>query len=82
MYMIFGANFWTSVIEFFQSIGRAIQVFWNYLTTVIANLVTAMVYLSTSQQSVTVVMGFMPILIGGACLAFIAIAILRFFLMK
>lgn len=80
--MIFAANFFESVVKFFYCIWLGISTIVEYLKTVILNLVMGVTYVFTAQETILVVIGFVPYAIGGACTAFIAIAILRFFCMK
>lgn len=80
--MIFAVNFFQSIIEYIVNFWHAILTLVEYFKTIILNLVMGVTYLFTAQQSITVILGFVPYAIGGACTAFIAIAILRFFCMK
>lgn len=70
------------MFDFFETVINYIETFFRYLGTIISNIIAAVAYLVTSQQAITVIMGYMPTVIGGACLAFIAIAVMRFLLMK
>ena len=70
------------MLDFFGTVINYIETFFRYLGTIISNIIAALAYLVTSQQAITVIMGYMPTVIGGACLAFIAIAVMRFLLMK
>lgn len=70
------------MFDFFRTVINYIETFFRYLGTIISNIIAALAYLVTSQQAITVIMGYMPTVIGGACLAFIAIAVMRFLLMK
>ena len=70
------------MFDFFETVINYIGTFFRYLGTIISNIIAALAYLVTSQQAITVIMGYMPTVIGGACLAFIAIAVMRFLLMK
>lgn len=80
--MIFAVNFFQSIIEYFVSVWHAILTFAEYLKTILLNLFMGVTYIITAQQSLTFILGFVPYAIGGACTAFIAIAILRFFCLK
>ena len=80
--MIFAVNFFQSIIEYFLSVWRALLTFAEYLKTIVLNLFMGVTYLLTAQQTITAILGFIPYAIGGACTAFIAIAILRFFCLK
>lgn len=68
-------NFFESVVSFFET-------FWNFLKMTIDNIVFAVTFLVTSQNAIMVIMGYMPFVIGGACLAFIAIGVIRFLLLR
>ncbi len=70
------------MFDFFGTVINYIETFFRYLGMIISNIIAALAYLVTSQQAITVIMGYMPTVIGGACLAFIAIAVMRFLLMK
>lgn len=70
------------MFDFFGTIIEYFATFFRYLGTIISNIISALAYLVSAQQSITVIIGFMPTVIGGACLAFIAIAVMRFLLMK
>lgn len=69
-------------MNFFETIGYYCGIFFRYLWMVINNLGAAITYLFMSQSTIIVIFGFLPTLIGGACAAFVAIAITRFLLMK
>lgn len=68
-------DFWNSVVEFFELIGR-------FLIMSVMNLISAISFLSGAMTTMSLILGYMPMIIGGACLAFVSIGVIRFLLMK
>lgn len=70
------------MLDFFSTIVTYLETFFRFIAMSISNLLSAIGYLITAQSSVTLILGYMPVVVGGACLAFIAIAVIRFLLLK
>lgn len=69
-------------MNFFETIGYYISLYAGYLKLLIVNLVEGIAFIFASQATIMGILGFLPPLIGAACAAFVAIAILRFLLLK
>lgn len=70
------------MFDFFETVINYIETFFRFIVMMIQNIISALTYLVTAQQSIMVIVGYMPAVIGGACMAFIAIGVMRFLLMK
>lgn len=70
------------MLDFFSTIITYLETFFRFIGMTITSLLSAMGYLVTSQSTIMLILGYMPIVIGGACSAFIAIAVIRFLLLK
>ena len=70
------------MFDFFETVINYIETFFRFIVMMIQNIISALTYLVTSQQSIMVIVGYMPAVIGGACMAFIAIGVMRFLLLK
>lgn len=78
--MILAANFFQSIAEFFSAGWDAVLTFVRYLGMVISNAIAAFTFMLTAQNAILVVLGYMPIIIGGCATAVLAIAVIRIFL--
>ena len=70
------------MLDFFSTVVTYLETFFRYIGMTISNLLSAIVYLVTAQSSVGLIIGYMPVVIGGACLAFVAIGVVRFLLLR
>lgn len=70
------------MLDFFSTVVTYLETFFRYIGMTISNLLSAIVYLVTAQGSVGLIIGYMPVVIGGACTAFIAIGVIRFLLLR
>jgi len=70
------------MLDFFSTVVTYLETFFRYIGMTISNLLSAIVYLVTAQSSVGLIIGYMPVVIGGACMAFIAIGVIRFLLLR
>lgn len=70
------------MLDFFSTVVTYLETFFRYIGMTISNLLSAIGYLITAQSSITLILGYMPAVIGGACLAFIAIGVVRFLLLR
>lgn len=70
------------MLDFFSTVVTYLETFFRYIGMTISNLLTAITYLVTAQSSLGLILGYMPVVIGGACLAFVAIGVVRFLLLR
>lgn len=70
------------MLDFFSTVVTYLEIFFRYIGMLISNLLSAIVYLVTAQSSLGLILGYMPVVIGGACLAFVAIGVVRFLLLR
>lgn len=70
------------MLDFFSTVVTYFEIFFRYIGMLISNLLSAIVYLVTAQSSLVLILGYMPVVIGGACLAFVAIGVVRFLLLR
>lgn len=80
--MILAVNFWDSVVTFFSSIWEFIQLASKLVVNTLNSLVHALEFLLTAQFSLNVVINYLPVVVSGACFAFVAVGVLRFILGK
>lgn len=70
------------MLDFFSTVVTYLEIFFRYIGMLISNLFSAVTYLVTAQSSLGLILGYMPVVIGGACLAFVAIGVVRFLLLR
>ena len=70
------------MLDFFSTVVTYLETFFRYIGMLISNLLSAITYLVTAQSSLGLILGYMPVVIGGACLAFVAIGVVRFLLLR
>lgn len=70
------------MLDFFSTIVSYIETFFRFIGMTISNILSALGYLITAQTSISLIIGYMPTVIGGACLAFLAVFIIRFLLLR
>lgn len=70
------------MLDFFSTVVTYLETFFRYIGMTISNLLSAIGYLVTAQSSLVLILGYMPVVIGGACLAFVAIGVVRFLLLR
>lgn len=70
------------MLDFFSTVVTYLETFFRYIGMTISNLLSAIGYLVTAQSSLGLILGYMPVVIGGACLAFVAIGVIRFLLLR
>lgn len=70
------------MLDFFSTIVTYLETFFRFIGMTISNLASAIGYLVSSQSSITLIVGYMPAIIGGACLAFISLGVIRFLLLR
>lgn len=70
------------MLDFFSTVVTYLETFFRYIGMTISNLLSAIGYLVTAQSSLGLILGYMPVVIGGACLAFVAIGVVRFLLLR
>lgn len=70
------------MLDFFSTVVTYLETFFRYIGMTISNLLSAITYLVTAQSSLGLILGYMPVVIGGACLAFVAIGVVRFLLLR
>lgn len=70
------------MLDFFSTVVTYLETFFRYIGMTISNLLSAISYLVTAQSSLGLILGYMPVVIGGACLAFVAIGVIRFLLLR
>ena len=80
--MILAVNFFDSVNSFFSSIVDFFKLVGSLISNTLSSLVHALEFLLTAQFSLNVVINYLPAVVSGACLAFVAVGVLRFILGK
>lgn len=68
-------GFFETVINFFQAL-------WSYITNIISMLGYAVTMVLGGLQGTTILLTYMPAVIGGCGLTVVAVLIVRFLLMK
>ena len=70
------------MFDFFNTIVNGFQQFLLFIKTAIESLVTGITFLITAGPATMSIINYMPTVIAGACLSFLAIFVLRFLLLK
>ena len=63
---------------FFDTLINAVSQFVQYIGMMVSSLLSAIGYLILGQTSVTLILGYMPLVVSGACTAFLAVFVIRF----
>ena len=80
--MILAVNFFDSVTSFFSSVWNFFRLVADLISNTLRSLIHALEFLLTAQLSLNVVINYLPAIVSGACLAFVAVGVLRFILGK
>lgn len=68
------------MFEFFDRIIGYIETLWNLVVGLVSSLLIALRFLITGTEAIYYLAGFLPGIIGGCVIIFLAIAILKFLL--
>lgn len=66
------------MFDFFEKILGFVDAVWNYFVNLIDSLILAVVFLGSSSNFATAIIGFMPPIIGTAIVVFLAIYVIKF----
>lgn len=64
--------------EFFNSVLGYLDVAWTNFSNTLNNVLQALIYISSSVESILRVLGFMPLVVGSCGLIVVVFAVVKF----